>query len=76
MVREFCIRYNERMVNVMLNKKLIDASREIRLWASGIIAVGVLAYINVPAVKKFVDEKIEDALDDRKIMYVKHNKTK
>ena len=60
----------------MLNKKLIDASREIRLWASGIIAVGVLAYINVPAVKKFVDEKIEDALDDRKIMYVKHNKTK
>ena len=68
MVREFCINYNERMVNIMLNRKLIDASREIRLWATGIIGVGVLAYINVPAVKKFVDGKIEKVI-------VKHNKT-
>lgn len=52
----------------MLNKKLIDASREIRLWTTGIIGVGILAYVNVPAVKKFVDGKIE------KVM-VKHNKT-
>ena len=59
----------------MLNRKLIDASREIRLWTTGIIAVGVIAYTNIPAVKKFVDGKIEDALDDRKIAYVKHNKT-
>ena len=68
MVRGFCIRYNERVVNVMLNRKLIDASREIRLWVTGIIGVGVLAYINVPAVKKFVDGKIEKVI-------VKHNKT-
>ena len=68
MVREFCIHYNERMVNVMLNRKLIDASREIRLWTTGLIGVGVLAYINVPAVKKFVDGKIEKVI-------VKHNKT-
>ena len=68
MVRGFCIRYNERMVNVMLNRKLIDTSREIRLWVTGITCVGVLAYLNVPAVKKFVDGKIE------KVM-VKHNKT-
>ena len=67
-VREFHISYNERMVNVMLNRKLIDASREIRLWATGIIAVGVIAYTNIPAVKKAVDGKIE------KVM-VKHNKT-
>ena len=66
-VRDFSIGYNERMVNVMLNRKLIDASREIRLWATGIIGVGVLAYINVPAVKKFVDGKIEKVI-------VKHNK--
>ena len=68
MVRGFCIDYDERMVNVMLNRKLIDASREIRLWATGIIGVGVLAYINVPAVKKFVDGKIEKVI-------VKHNRT-
>ena len=67
-VRDFSISYNERMVNIMLNRKLIDASREIRLWTTGIICVGVLAYINVPAGKKFVDGKIE------KVM-VKHNKT-
>ena len=52
----------------MLNRKLIDASREIRLWTTGITCVGVLAYLNVPAVKKFVDGKIE------KVM-AKHNKT-
>ena len=68
MIRDFSIGYNERMVNVMLNRKLIDASREIRLWTTGITCVGVLAYLNVPAVKKFVDGKIE------KVM-VKHNKT-
>ena len=68
MVRGFCIDYNGRMVTVMLNKKLIDASREIRLWVTGIIGVGVLAYANVPAVKKFVDGKIEKVI-------VKHNKT-
>ena len=68
MVRGFCIRYNERMVNVMLNRKLIDTSREIRLWVTGIVGVGILAYVNVPAVKKAVDGKIE------KVM-VKHNKT-
>ena len=68
MVREFRIAYNERMVNVMLSKKLIDTSREIRLWATGIIGVGILAYINVPVVKKFVDGKIEKVI-------VKHNKT-
>ena len=56
------------MVNVMLNRKLIDASREIRLWTTGLIGVGVLAYINVPAVKKFVDGKIEKVI-------VKHSKT-
>ena len=68
MVRDFSIVYNERMVNVMLNRKLIDASREIRLWATGIIGVGVLAYVNIPAVKKFVDGKIEKVI-------VKHSKT-
>lgn len=68
MVREFCINYNERMVNIMLNKKLIDASREIRLWVTGIVGVGILAYVNVPAVKKFVDGKIEKVI-------TKHNKT-
>ena len=68
MARDFSICYNERMVNIMLNRKLIDASREIRLWATGIIGVGVLAYINVPAVKKFVDGKIEKVI-------VKHSKT-
>ena len=68
MVRDFSIGYNERMVNVMLNKKLIDASREIRLWTTGIIGVGILAYVNVPAVKKFVDGKIEKVI-------VKHDKT-
>ena len=52
----------------MLNRKLIDASREIRLWATGIVSVGVLAYVNVPAVKKFVDGKIEKVI-------AKHNKT-
>ena len=67
-VRGFHISYNERMVNIMLNKKLIDASREIRLWATGIIAVGVIAYTNIPAVKKFVDDKIEKVV-------VKHSKT-
>lgn len=67
-VREFCINYNERMVNIMLNKKLIDASREIRLWVTGIVGVGILAYVNVPAVKKFVDGKIEKVI-------TKHNKT-
>ena len=68
MVRGFCIRYNERMVNVMLNRKLIDTSREIRLWVTGIVGVGILAYVNIPAVKKFVDGKIEKVV-------VKHNKT-
>ena len=68
MVRDFSINYNERMVNVMLNRKLIDTSREIRLWVTGVVGVGILAYVNVPAVKKFVDGKIE------KVM-VKHNKT-
>lgn len=68
MVREIGTIYNERMVNIMLNRKLIDASREIRLWTTGIIAVGVLAYTNIPAVKKFVDGKIEKVI-------VKHNKT-
>ena len=68
MVRGFCIRYNERMVNVMLNRKLIEVSREIRLWTTGIISVGILAYANVPAIKKFVDGKIEKVI-------VKHNKT-
>lgn len=68
MVRDFSIGYNERMVNIMLNKKLIDASREIRLWTTGIIGVGILAYVNVPAVKKFVDGKIERVI-------VKHDKT-
>ena len=68
MVRDFSIGYNERMVNVMLNRKLIDASREIRLWTTGITCVGVLAYLNIPAVKKFVDGKIEKVI-------VKHNKT-
>ena len=67
-VRGFCIRYNERMVNVMLNRKLIDASREIRLWTTGIICVGVLAYLNIPAVKNAVDGKIEKVV-------VKHSKT-
>lgn len=67
MVRDFSIDYNERMVNIMLNRKLIDASREIRLWATGIVGVGILAYINIPAVKKFVDGKFE--------VLVKHNKT-
>ena len=52
----------------MLNRKLIDASREIRLWTTGIICVGVLAYLNIPAVKNAVDGKIEKAM-------VKHNKT-
>ena len=68
MIREIGMVYNERMVNVMLNRKLIDASREIRLWTTGIISVGVLAYINIPAVKKAVDGKIEKII-------VKHNKT-
>lgn len=68
MVRDFSIGYNERMVNVMLNRKLIDTSREIRLWVTGIVGVGILAYVNVPAVKKFVDGKIEKVI-------VKHNKT-
>ena len=67
-VREFSIGYNERMVNVMLNRKLIDASREIRLWTTGITCVGVLAYLNITAVKKFVDGKIEKVI-------VKHDKT-
>ena len=68
MVRGFCIRYNERMVNVMLNRKLIDTSREIRLWVTGVVGVGILAYVNIPAVKKFVDGKIEKVV-------VKHSKT-
>lgn len=68
MVREIGIDYNERMVNVMLSRKLIDTSREIRLWTTGLIGVGVLAYINIPAVKKFVDGKIEKVI-------VKHSKT-
>ena len=68
MVRGFRIDYSERMVNIMLNRKLIDASREIRLWTTGIIAVGVIAYTNIPAVKKFVDGKIEKVI-------VKHNET-
>ena len=68
MVRDFSIGYSERMVNIMLNRKLIDTSREIRLWVTGIVGVGVLAYINIPAVKKFVDGKIEKVI-------VKHNKT-
>ena len=67
-VRDFSIGYNERMVNVMLNRKLIDTSREIRLWATGIVGVGILAYVNIPAVKKFVDGKIEKVV-------VKHSKT-
>ena len=68
MVRGFCIDYNERMVNVMLNRKLIDTSREIRLWVTGIVGVGILAYVNVPAVKRFIDGKIEKVI-------VKHDKT-
>ena len=68
MVRGFCIDYNERMVNVMLNRKLIDTSREIRLWVTGIVGVGILAYVNIPAVEKFVDGKIEKGV-------VKHSKT-
>ena len=68
MVRDFSIDYNERMVNVMLNRKLIDTSREIRLWVTGIVGVGILAYVNIPAVKKFVDGKIEKVI-------VKHDKT-
>ena len=68
MVRDFSIGYNERMVNVMLNRKLIDTSREIRLWVTGIVGVGILAYVNIPAVKKFVDGKIEKVV-------VKHDKT-
>ena len=68
MVRDFSICYNERMVNVMLNRKLIDASREIRCWTTGIICVGVLAYLNIPAVKNAVDGKIEKVI-------VKHSKT-
>ena len=67
-VRDFSICYNERMVNIMLNRKLIDASREIRLWVTGIVGVGILAYVNIPAVKKFVDGKIEKVV-------VKHDKT-
>ena len=67
-VRDFSIGYNERMVNVMLNRKLIDTSREIRLWVTGVVGVGILAYVNIPAVKKFVDDKIEKAV-------VKHSKT-
>ena len=68
MVRDFSIGYNERMVNVMLNRKLIDTSREIRLWVTGIVGVGIRAYVNIPAVKKFVDGKIEKVI-------VKHSKT-
>ena len=68
MVRDFSIDYNERMVNVMLNRKLIDTSREIRLWVTGVVGVGILAYVNIPAVKKFVDGKIEKVI-------TKHNKT-
>lgn len=52
----------------MFNKKLIDTSREIRLWTTGIIGVGIFAYVNVPAVKSFVDDKIEKVL-------TKHSKT-
>lgn len=52
----------------MLNRKLIDTSREIRLWATGLIGVGIIAYVNVPAVKSFVDDKIEKVL-------TKHSKT-
>ena len=52
----------------MLNRKLIDTSREIRLWVTGIVGVGILAYVNIPAVKKFVDGKIEKVI-------VKHDKT-
>ena len=52
----------------MLNRKLIDASREIRLWVTGIVGVGVLAYVNVAAVNKFVDGKTEKDI-------TKHNKT-
>ena len=65
MVRDFSIGYNERMVNVMLNRKLIDTSREIRLWVTGIVGVGILAYVNIPAVKKFVDGKIEKVVVKR-----------
>lgn len=68
MVRDFSIGYNERTVNIMLNRKLIDTSREIRLWVTGIVGVGVLAYVNVPAVKSFIDGKIEKVI-------TKHNKT-
>ena len=57
MVRDFSIGYNERMVNVMLNRKLIDTSREIRLWVTGIVGVGILAYVNVPAVKSLSTAK-------------------
>ena len=64
-VRDFSIGYNERMVNVMLNRKLIDTSREIRLWVTGIVGVGILAYVNIPAVKKFVDGKIEKVITKR-----------
>ena len=52
----------------MLNRKLIDTSREIRLWVTGIVGVGILAYVNIPAVKKLVDGKIEKVV-------VKHSKT-
>ena len=52
----------------MLNRKLVDTSREIRLWVTGIVGVGILAYANIPAVKKFVDGKIEKVI-------VKHSKT-
>ena len=52
----------------MLNRKLSYDSREIRLWVTGIVGVGILAYVNVPAVKKFVDGKIEKVI-------VKHSKT-
>ena len=64
-VRDFSIGYNERMVNVMLNRKLIDTSREIRLWVTGVVGVGILAYVNIPAVKKFVDGKIEKVITKR-----------
>lgn len=52
----------------MLNRKLIDTSREIRLWVTGIVGAGILAYVNVPAVKSFIDGKIEKVI-------TKHNKT-
>lgn len=52
----------------MLNRKLIDTSREIRLWVTGVVGVSILAYVNIPAVKKFVDGKIEKVI-------VKHSKT-